>query len=271
MIFVILGTQDKSFVRLLQEMDRLIENGTITKQVIVQAGSTKYQSKNMEIHKMLPMKKFLNYMEQSDYVITHGGVGSILDALKYQKKVIAVPRLKQYGEHENNHQIQIIEKFTKENYILGCEGVETLKDAIVSLDKFTPNSCILGNEKMLQLINNYINETNPSKRKNWMIYCVLVCIAIVIQMLLYFVLHSFQNSLDAMWISFCLCYSFVILFMYPKRKHVFEFIWAIILELTQMIWFHFVEFDFFYKLLSIILSYIITYIGHTLFYRKELL
>ena len=49
MILVTLGTQDKSFVRLLKAIDREIKKGNIKEKVIVQAGYTKYNSKNMEI------------------------------------------------------------------------------------------------------------------------------------------------------------------------------------------------------------------------------
>ena len=41
MIFVILGTQDKEFPRLLEAIDKEIENGVITDKVVVQAGQTK--------------------------------------------------------------------------------------------------------------------------------------------------------------------------------------------------------------------------------------
>ena len=48
MIFVVLGTQDKSFERLLKAIDEQIEMKNIKEKVIVQAGSTKYKSKNMK-------------------------------------------------------------------------------------------------------------------------------------------------------------------------------------------------------------------------------
>ena len=35
--------------------------------------------------------------------------------LNKNKKVIAVPRLEKYGEHVNDHQLQIIENFDKEH------------------------------------------------------------------------------------------------------------------------------------------------------------
>ena len=54
MILVTLGTQDKTFVRLLDEIDKLINKGIIKDKVIVQAGFTKYSSDNMEIFDLIP-------------------------------------------------------------------------------------------------------------------------------------------------------------------------------------------------------------------------
>ena len=111
MILVLLGTQDKPFIRLLEEIDKLKNNKIIKDDVIVQAGLTKYKSENMELHGLIQIDELMKLMEKSDLVITHGGVGSILSALQLGKKVIAIPRLAEYGEHTNNHQIQIVNEF----------------------------------------------------------------------------------------------------------------------------------------------------------------
>ena len=99
MVFVVLGTNDKGFPRLLNAIEHQIENGTIKEEVIVQAGKTKYHSKYMKLYDMMSIEDFHKYIEEADYIITHGGVGSILDSLKLGKKIIAVPRLKKYKEH----------------------------------------------------------------------------------------------------------------------------------------------------------------------------
>ena len=49
MILVLLGTQNNSFNRLLEEIERNIENDNIKEEVLVQAGCTKYKSKKMKI------------------------------------------------------------------------------------------------------------------------------------------------------------------------------------------------------------------------------
>ena len=130
MIFVTLGTQDKSFDRLLKAIDKEIKTGTIKDKVIVQAGYTKYESKNMEIFDLVDSEEFDKLVDKCDLLITHAGVGSILSAVKKGKKVICVPRLKEYKEHTNNHQKQIAQEFEKEGYILALTDVNQLGEKI---------------------------------------------------------------------------------------------------------------------------------------------
>ena len=61
MILVTLGTQDKSFKRLLEAIDKQIVLGNIKDQVIVQAGHTKYKSDNMTIFDFIPYDEFDDY------------------------------------------------------------------------------------------------------------------------------------------------------------------------------------------------------------------
>ena len=157
MILVTLGTQDKSFKRLLDNIQEQIEKGNIKDKVIVQAGCTNFKSKYMEIHDYLDMKTFNQYIKDCDYVITHGGVGSIIDSLKKNKKILVVPRKKEYDEHENDHQIQITEKFTKMGYIISCNNTKDLISKIQELKTFQPKKFKSNNKKMVENLENYID------------------------------------------------------------------------------------------------------------------
>ena len=158
MILVTLGTQDKTFVRLLDEIDKLINKGIIQDKVIVQAGFTKYSSDNMEIFDLIPQDEFNNLMSKADLVITHGGVGNIISALEKNKKVIAVPRLAKYKEHINDHQPQIIAKFNALGYIIGLQDVDELDMALKKVKKFKPQKFVHDNSKMLNLVSKLIDE-----------------------------------------------------------------------------------------------------------------
>ena len=88
MILVLLGTQNNQFTRLLQEIEKCIDNGIINQRVVVQAGFTKFKSNKMNIFDLKPREVVENLADEADFIITHGGVGSILMAIKKIKKLL---------------------------------------------------------------------------------------------------------------------------------------------------------------------------------------
>lgn len=157
MILVTLGTQDKTFPRLLDAIQRQIDKGNIKDKVIVQAGSTKYESNDMEIFDLIDRDKYAKLIEDCDLLITHGGVGSIITGLKNNKKIIAAPRLEKYKEHTNDHQMQIIEKFSDSGFILPLYDFDKLDQVLKEIDKFKPKKYKSNTENMIRLIENYID------------------------------------------------------------------------------------------------------------------
>lgn len=152
MILVTLGTQDKPFVRILEMVQQLIDEKIITEQVNVQAGYTTFDSKDMHIFDYIDMEAYAKMLDECDILITHGGVGTIVTAVKDGKKVIGVAREAKYGEHHNDHQKEIIETFTKEGYILSAENVDQLKEAILKINDFTPCKYQSNTENFIDLI-----------------------------------------------------------------------------------------------------------------------
>ena len=157
MIFVALGTQDKSFERLLKIIDENIQNKVINEKVIVQAGYTKYESDNMQIFDYVSIDDFNKYINKCSLFITHGGVGNILSALKANKKVIAVPRLAKYKEHTNDHQLQIVNNFYEKGYILRLLETDNFEDVYKKSKTFKPKKWISNNENLLKKIKEYID------------------------------------------------------------------------------------------------------------------
>jgi len=159
MILVTLGTQDKPFYRLLEAIDNEIKKGNIKDKVVVQAGfmKDKYKTDNMEMFDLIDRDKFTELVNSCDYLITHGGVGSILTGLKAGKKVIVCPRLSKYKEHMNNHQVQIVNNFSKANYILAFNDGDNLGDIIAKLDEFKPNQYISNTENVIKIIKDFID------------------------------------------------------------------------------------------------------------------
>ncbi len=157
MILVTLGTQDKEFKRLLDIIEDAIENDIIKEEVVVQAGSTKYDSKNMKIFDVIPMNEFDKLMKKCDILITHGGVGSIITGLKNNKKIIAMARLKIYKESANDHQLQIIDNFSKEGYLLKLDN-NNLAEVLNEAKHFKPKKFFSNTDNMIKLISDYISK-----------------------------------------------------------------------------------------------------------------
>lgn len=145
MIFVTLGTQDKQFRRLLDVALAL----SCDEKVVIQYGSTKPDEavienleKNFEIHQYLSNEEFDKYMKEARVIVTHAGVGTIIEGLKLGKMMIVAARLKKYKEHVNDHQLQILDTFEKEGYILRLDDFSKLSELLkenFKPKKFTSN------------------------------------------------------------------------------------------------------------------------------------
>lgn len=156
MILVLLGTQKNSFHRLLEEIQKCINEKIIQGRVIVQAGGTKFESKDMEIFDLVSNEKLDKLKEDADLIITHGGVGSIVGCLKMGKKIIAVPRYSKYGEHVNDHQLQIIQTFDSQGFIKGIKEVSELKEALENIKTFKPKLFISNTNRVMKIVEDFI-------------------------------------------------------------------------------------------------------------------
>ena len=154
MIFITLGSQKFQFNRLLRAIDELITKGDIVDDVFAQTGYSDYEPKKYDYKMFLSRDEFADVISKTDIVITHGGTGAIVGAIKSGKKVIAIPRLEKYGEHVDDHQRQIVNQFKKSDLICGVDDCDELTDAI----KFAKNHQFKKYESNTQTIINSIED-----------------------------------------------------------------------------------------------------------------
>lgn len=157
MIFVTLGSQKFQFDRLLKTIDELVEKRIIKERVYAQVGYSNYEPCNYEYKSFLDREEFAKVMSESDLVITHGGTGAIIGAVKKGKKVIAVPRLSKYHEHVDDHQLQIIEQFSTMNIIYPCYDLDALEIAIDETKDSVFNTYISNTNKIIASIEKFID------------------------------------------------------------------------------------------------------------------
>ena len=128
--FITVGTFQNDFSRLLSKVDELIERGVINGRVFAQIGHSKYIPKNYEYTDFLDVNEFENTIKKSKTIITHGGVGTIMTALKHGKKVIVVPRYKKFGEIADDHQLDITQELERRRKIIAVYKIDNLSEAI---------------------------------------------------------------------------------------------------------------------------------------------
>ena len=151
MIFITLGSQKFQFNRLLEAVDKL----DVDEEIFAQIGYSDYKPKNYKYKEFLDRDEFSSVMDKADIVITHGGTGAIIGAVKKGKKVIAVPRLAKYGEHVDDHQVQLIGQFKELNLIYSCEDMD-LEKALETVKKTVYKVYQSNTERIIKSLEEFI-------------------------------------------------------------------------------------------------------------------
>lgn len=156
MILVTVGSQKFQFNRLLEKIDELIDRRIITDKVFAQIGVSDYKPKNYEYKDFTTQDEFNELLDKSTTVITHAGTGIIVNAVKKEKKVIAVPRLEKHGEHVDDHQIQLIKQFEELNFIEPCYELDDLDKKLKKIKNKKYNKYVSNTDTIIESIKMYI-------------------------------------------------------------------------------------------------------------------
>lgn len=158
MILVLLGTQDKPFDRLLKAISREIKKGTIKEKVVAQIGFTQFSDDKIKSFDFTDNDEIHALIDKARIVITHAGVGNITECINKGKKVIVVPRLKKYGEHTNDHQMEITKEFAAKKYVLPLYDTKNLSKTLEKIKTFKPVKYESNNENFKLKLMNYIDK-----------------------------------------------------------------------------------------------------------------
>ncbi|MHA3683349.1 glycosyltransferase [Leucobacter sp. HY1910] len=88
-------------------VDRLVDITGPEDEIVWQLGETSRSGLQGRSHDLMPADQLLAEAKAADVVVTHSGVGTILQMLDSGISPVVVPRLKERGEHIDDHQLQI--------------------------------------------------------------------------------------------------------------------------------------------------------------------
>ncbi|MGE5341009.1 MAG: glycosyltransferase [Candidatus Omnitrophota bacterium] len=130
MIFVVVGTHEQPFDRLVQHLDRLKETNRVTHDIYIQTGYSSTRPRYCQHREFLPFDETMKRMAEADIVITHGGTGSVMLALYHGKIPVVTPRQRRYNEHIDDHQVLFCKTLESRNRILAVYDMEDLEATI---------------------------------------------------------------------------------------------------------------------------------------------
>ena len=159
MIFVTVGTHEQPFERLLKCIDKMVEEGKIKEEVIVQKGYTDIELKHCKEYKLIGYDEMQEYIQNARIVVTHGGPASFIAPLSIGKIPVVVPRKKEFNEHVNNHQLEFAKEVEKRmKNIIVVDNEKEIENAIINYDKIIKdlNGSLKNNNT--EFIENFKNE-----------------------------------------------------------------------------------------------------------------
>ena len=156
MIFVTVGTQKFQFNRLLEKVDRMAGEGRVGEEVLMQTGASDYVPKSCAYQAFYDRARFGELVERCSVLITHGGTGTIVEAVKRGKKTVVVPRLARYGEHVDDHQMELAMRLQELNLLRVCPDVELLPEVLGDLNAHNFQAFHSNTETFLASLDGYI-------------------------------------------------------------------------------------------------------------------
>lgn len=156
MIFVAVGTQKFQLNRLLKAIDDLIEQGRLKDEVFAQVGHSDYVPRHYAYKDFISSDDFQDCIRRCDLLITHSGVATIIAGLKLEKPIVVVPRLAKFGEHVDDHQVQIADSFSQKDLLFMCKYLDNLTETVDRARTHTFAKYVSQRDQVITTVRDYL-------------------------------------------------------------------------------------------------------------------
>lgn len=157
MIFLAVGSWHKGFDRLVKAVDELKGCGIIAEEVKAQIGEGKYKPNNLKVVDYYCSDEFARAIRQARIVISHAGMGTIIETTRQGKPIIVVPRKAELGEANTDHQFNTAKQLEAEGKILVAYEESELPVKLEEAKTFVPaksESC----QEILRVVQKFIED-----------------------------------------------------------------------------------------------------------------
>ncbi len=166
MIFVTVGTHEQQFNRLVSYMDEWASSHD--EEVVIQSGFSTYEPQSAKYSKLYPYKTMVELVDKARIVITHGGPSSFIMPLQIGKVPVVVPRMKEFDEHVNDHQLDFARAVAeRQGNIIVIEDVTKLSETLDNYETIVngmKNGLTSNNEKFCNRFEELVDEMMKGKK-----------------------------------------------------------------------------------------------------------
>jgi len=131
-IFVVVGTQEP-FDRMVKTIDKWAA-GNSSANIFGQISRAAHIPESFETTSFISPELFDVKFREADLIVSHAGMGTIISALQHSKPIIVMPRLAEFHEHRNDHQLATARSFGKLGFVKDVYSENELIEALNKAD-----------------------------------------------------------------------------------------------------------------------------------------
>lgn len=155
-LFVPLGTQKFPFGRIITALNELVKQGNYKPEEIIMQSALYPVKPEFTAFGLIPNEDFNRYMKEAEVIVMHSGVNSIISCMNLGKPLVICPRLHEYGEHVDNHQIEIATLMHDKYDVLVCTDMKDLLKLIEQAKTHKYKPWVSHREELLEAIRGLI-------------------------------------------------------------------------------------------------------------------
>jgi UDP-N-acetylglucosamine transferase subunit ALG13 len=111
-------------------MLRTVDELGLDEQIVAQHGPSPFRIEGALESEYLSFDEVVDYIREARAVVMHAGVGSVMISLANGKRPIVMARLESYGEHVDDHQLELARRLEANGLVTLVEDSAALAEAL---------------------------------------------------------------------------------------------------------------------------------------------
>jgi UDP-N-acetylglucosamine transferase subunit ALG13 len=127
--FVSVGNATQPFTRLLDAVAVIAKK--LPQPLVIQNGRTPFRGHACFVVEFMGMDEFDTLIRGSQLLILHAGAGAVIHAVQAGKIPVVMPRRAHYGEHIDDHQLELAQELERAGKAIVALEPEHLETAVI--------------------------------------------------------------------------------------------------------------------------------------------